>query len=189
MKTGSWVKRITVFSQRGKGGAHSVSRTRESMWGRALSPASEAGKALISACLQRRQLQDATLWEGRVHYCTVNTSLDLASFQSAICAGERQGLSQHTTALPHHRTATPVHPRTSAPPHQRTTAPAHRRTSTPPHQHTTAPPHQRTTTPAHHRTTPAPAAAHSHGGVRVRCQTGWSLPASARGERLAVRHG
>lgn len=167
MKTGSWVKRITVFSQRGKGGVHSVSRTRESMWGRALSPASEAGKALISACLQRRQLQDATLWEGRVHYCTVNTSLDLASFQSAICAGERQGLSQHTTALPHHRTATPVHPRTSAPPHQRTTAPAHRRTSTPPHRRTSAPPRQHTTAPPRLLQPPTPTAGSESGAKRA----------------------
>lgn len=51
MKTRSWVKRITVFSQRRKGGTQPVSCTRESTLGRALIVASEAGKALISACL------------------------------------------------------------------------------------------------------------------------------------------
>lgn len=73
MKTGTWEKRISVFSQRGKG-ALPLSCIRESPRGKALIAASEAGRALIGAL--RSQLQDAAPWEGRVPYCAVNTSLD-----------------------------------------------------------------------------------------------------------------
>lgn len=63
-----------MFSQRGKGGALPLSCIRESPWGKALTAASGAGKALVSAL--RSKLQDAAPWEGSVHYCAVNTSRD-----------------------------------------------------------------------------------------------------------------
>lgn len=58
-----------MFSQWGKGGALPLSCTGESPRGKALTTASESGRALISA------LGSQIPWEGSVHYCAVRTSL------------------------------------------------------------------------------------------------------------------